>query len=329
MKALITGGGGFLGSRIAQLLKERGDEVTVLGRRAYPHHEQAGIRTIQTDIRESTAIRQACEGMETVFHVAAIPGIWARRKIFQDINVGGTRNVIDACKNAGVSRLVHTSTPSVVFGESPLCGVDESQPYPQQYLADYPETKAAAERMVLAANSAALSTIALRPHLIWGPGDPHLIPRVIDRARRGQLRIVGDGENLVDITFIDNAAEAHLRAADALTPKAACAGRAYFISQGEPVKLWPWLNGILVELGIPPVERTISYNAARRAGAVLEAVHRVFCPSREPRMTRFLASQLAYSHYFNISAARADFGYEPRVSTSEGLAKLIRSLRRD
>lgn len=326
MKTLVTGGGGFLGGRITRLLQARGNEVVVLGRRAYPHHEQAGIRTIRADIRDAKAVGRACEGMDTVFHVAALPGIWGKRKTFQEINVDGTRHVIEACRAGGVSKLVYTSTPSVVFGEEALCGVDESQPHPVRYLADYPETKAAAERMVLAANGPHLATVALRPHLIWGPGDPHLIPRVIARARRGKLVQVGNGENLVDITYIDNAAEAHLLAADALDPLARCAGRAYFISQGEPVKLWPWLNEILVAMGVPKVTRSISYKTARRVGAILEAGHRLLGITSEPRMTRFVAAQLAQSHYFNISAAKEDFGYVPRIPISEGLERLLKSL---
>ncbi len=327
MKALVTGGGGFLGSRIAQMLHARGDDVIVLGRRRYPHHDKAGIKTIQADLRDATAVAKACEGMDCVFHAGALTGIWGKRKAFWEINVDGTRHVIDACRQHGVPRLVHTSTPSVVFGEDELCGVDESQPYPRHYLADYPETKAVAEQMVLAANALTLATVALRPHLIWGPGDPHLIPRVIERARRRRLVQVGDGKNLVDVTYIDNAAEAHLLAADALKPGAPCAGRAYFISQGEPVVLWPWLNEILAAVGAPEVTRTVSYRTAHRVGGTLERIYGFVRVEREPWMTRFLAAQLAMSHYFNIEAAARDFGYRPGVTAGEGVRRLAASLR--
>lgn len=323
MKALVTGGGGFLGGQICRMLRERGDEVVALGRSAYAELDHAGITTIQADVRDAEAIQRACAGMDVVFHVAAIPGIWGPRKMFVDINVTGTANVIEACRLHRVPKLVFTSSPSVVFGEQPLCGVTESQPYPDRYLAHYPETKAAAERKVLAANDASLATVALRPHLIWGPGDPHLIPRVVQRAREGKLVQVGDGENLVDITYIDNAAAAHLNAADALASHSACAGKAYFISQGEPVKLWPWLNDILEQLDVPRVTKSISHATARRAGAVMEVMHRLLFPNREPRMTRFLATQLAHSHYFDISAARRDIAYDPEVSTEEGLRRLL------
>jgi nucleoside-diphosphate-sugar epimerase len=169
--------------------------------------------------------------------------------------------------------------------------------------------------------------VALRPHLVWGPGDPNLIPRIIQRAREGKLVQVGDGTNLVDITYIDNAAEAHVLAGDALSPGAPCAGRVYFISQGEPIVLWSWINELLSALGIPAVRRKISHRKARWIGALLELAYGVLGIRSEPRMTRFLADQLARSHYFSIEAARCDLGYEPRVSNEEGLRRLVSSLR--
>lgn len=326
MKALVTGGGGFLGSAIVRMLHERGDEVSVLGRGTYPHIAAYTTRMFQADIRHAPALQCACEGADVVFHVAALAGIWGRRCDFRSINVVGTRNVIGACRANGVRRLVFTSTPSVVFGKDDLCGVDESTPYPSRYLAAYPETKAIAERMVLAANSPTLATVALRPHLIFGPGDPHLIPRVIARARRGRLVQVGEGKNLVDITYIDNAANAHVKAADALTPGGRCAGRTYFISQGEPVSLWPWLNNLLAAVGAPIVTRSMSFRSAYVAGSVFETLYRAFGIGREPPMTRFLATQLAMSHYFNISSARRDFGYNPTISTADGVQQLVATL---
>jgi nucleoside-diphosphate-sugar epimerase len=326
MRALVTGGGGFIGSHVAMCLHERGDEVTVLGRSAYPAIESRGIRAVRGDVRDGDLLAEAFRGMGVVFHVAAIPGIWGDRRLFETVNVGGTRNVIAACRSAGVPRLVFTSSPSVVFGIEALCGVDESQPYPERYESVYAETKAAAERLVLAANDTELATVSIRPHLVWGPGDPNLIPRVIERARQGRLVQVGDGSNLVDITYIDNCATAHVLAADALHVSAACAGKAYFISQGEPVRLWGWLSELLAAVGAPPVRRTISYSTARRVGGVLEAVHRLLRLRGEPRMTRFLAGQLAKSHYFRIDAARRDFGYVPAVSTGEGVRRLVAAM---
>lgn len=323
MKVLVTGGGGFLGTRIALALRDLGDSVVAFGRSTYPHLERAGTSTVHGDIRNVTEIVAACKGVDAVYHVAALAGIWGRTRDFQSINVDGTRNVINACHVNRVRSLIYTSSPSVVFGSEALCGVDESQPYPSHFLADYPATKVAAEKLVLAANSSTLATVALRPHLIWGPGDPHLIPRVIARARSGQLARVGDGTNLVDITYVDNAADAHVAAGRELAGSKRCAGKAYFISQGEPVSLWPWLAGILEAVGAPKISRTISYRKAYFAGTILELVHRALRKTNEPRMTRFLASQLAKSHYFNISASMRDFGYVPKVSTEEGLTRLI------
>ncbi len=325
MKALVTGGGGFLGSRISRMLRERGDEVTVLGRSVYPQLETVGIRTIRGDVRDAAVVRAACQNVDTVFHCAAKAGVWGPRREYLSINVGGTRNVLDACRANGVSKLVYTSTPSVVFGKDDLCGVDESQPYPDGYLAAYPETKAAAERMVLAANGPHLATIALRPHLIWGPGDPHLIPRVLDRARRGRLVRVGDGRNLVDITYVENAALAHVLAADVLGPGGRCAGKAYFLSQGEPVCLWSWIDTILAAAGLPRVTRSVSFRTAYLAGAAMEVLYRSLWLATEPPMTRFVATQLAKAHYFNISAARVDIGEFVRVTAAVGVERLKRS----
>jgi len=323
MKALVTGGNGFLGSAIVRMLHARGDNVAILCRTRYDHIAPCVSRVFQADLRNPQAVRAACQGVDVVFHVAALTGIWGPRREFHSINVEGARNVIDACLANGVTKLVYTSSPSVVFGREELCGVDESQPYPDRYLAAYPESKAAAERLVLEANDASLATVALRPHLIWGPGDPHLMPRVIQRAREGKLLQVGDGTNLVDITYIDNAAEAHLLAADALRPGAPCAGRAYFISQGEPVSLWPWLNQILAAVDAPTAVRRISFSAAYSVGALLEAAYCLVGARSEPRMTRFLACQLAKSHYFNITAARRELGYKPRISTQEGIERFL------
>lgn len=330
MKALVTGGNGFLGSAIVRMLQARGDTVTVFSRTpaAFIPNSEFRIRHFAGDIRDAAALQKACSGMDALFHVASKAGVWGPTREYQSINVDGTRNVIDACWANGVGKLIYTSSPSVVFGRNDLCGVNESQPYPDRYLAAYPKTKAEAERMVLAANDATLSTVALRPHLIWGPGDPHLIPRVIDRARQGKLRQVGDGTNLVDITYIDNAAEAHVLAADALSPSAPCAGRAYFISQGEPVALWPWLNELLKAVGAPPVTKKISPAMASLLGATLEGVHTIFRLRSEPLMTRFVANQLAKSHYFDISAARRDLGYFPRISLQDGMERLIDWLKR-
>src|SRR5581483_2463045 len=174
-----------------------------------------------------------------------------------------------------VRRLVFTSSPSVVGGGHAIEGGDESLPYPRHYLAHYPRTKAEAERLVLAANGPDLATVALRPHLIWGPGDNHLIPRLLARAKAGRLRQVGDGTNRVDVTYIDNAAAAHVLAADRLGPGSPAPGKAYFITNGEPVALWPFVNRVVALAGLPPVTKRIPAGVAYAAGAVLEAAYRL------------------------------------------------------
>lgn len=325
MNALVTGGGGFLGGAIVRMLREQGDEVAVFGRGRYPTVEALGAKCIQGDIRDQAAVRAACAERDVVFHVAAKAGVWGKRSEYRSINVEGTRNVVQACREHGTPRLVYTSTPSVVFDRGDLCGVNESQPYPRRFLNAYAESKAEAERLVLASNGGGLSTVALRPHLIWGPGDPHLIPRILERAREGALVQVGDGTNLVDITYIDNAAHAHVLAADALVKKPACAGKAYFISQGEPVLLWTWLKELLDLAKIEPPRRRISLRTAYCTGAFLELLHTILPLPGEPAMTRFVALQLAKSHYFDISAARRDLGYSALVSTQEGLSRLAAS----
>lgn len=327
MKVLVTGGGGFLGSTIVRQLHERGDTVTALGRGRYPQLETLGVNCIQADIRDVEALKRAFEDMEVVFHVAAMPGIWGPRDVFWDINAGGTANVLAACRAADVPNLVYTSTPAVVFSREDLNGVDEKQPYAREHLAEYTRTKAVAERMVLRANCEDLATVALRPHLIFGPGDPHLFPRIVARARAGKLMCVGGGANKVDLTFVDDAARAHLLAADLLEPDAVCAGKAYFISQGEPITLWPWLKDVLRAADVPEPRRSISFESAYRVGAMMERIWRLLRLSSEPRMTRFLACQLSKSHHFSIAAARRDLGYEPQLTMAEATRILVAWLR--
>ena len=322
MRALVTGAGGFLGGAIARRLVERGDSVRSLARGDYPDLAKLQIEPIRGDLADPLIVEKATQGCDIVFHVAAKAGVWGPHAEFYEANVVGTRNVLDACRKNGVGRLVFTSSPSVVSSGGDIEGADESLPYPAHFNAPYPATKAEAERMVLERNEPDLATVALRPHLIWGPGDNHLIPRIVARARAGQLRRIGNEPNRVDSIYIDNAADAHLLAADRLGPGAPIAGRAYFLSNGEPWPLWDLVNGILAAAKLPPVTRSISPRLAHLAGAVLEATHRVFRLPGEPRMTRFLAHQLSTAHWFNIAAARRDLGYAPSISIAEGLQRL-------
>lgn len=297
-------------------------------RRATPELTALGVELALGDLRDAQAVAAACRDCDLVFHTAAVAGIWGPWKLFYDTNTLGTQHVLDGCRKAGVARLVFTSSPSVTFDGRPQENVDESAPYPTTWLCHYPHTKALAEQAVLAANGrAGLHTCALRPHLIWGPGDRHLIPRVIARARAGRLRRVGDGQNLIDTTYIDNAVDAHLAAAQALRPGSPVCGQAYFLSQGEPVNCWHWIDELLAQAGLLPVRKSISLAAARRLGHALELVYGALRLSGEPPMTRFLAAQLGLPHYFNIGRARRDFGYAPRVDMVEGMRRLAEDQR--
>ena len=328
MKVLVTGGGGFLGGAVVRKLVARGDAVRSYTRTSSPWLAELGVEQAHGDLSDADAVAKAVDGCDAVIHTAAKAGIWGRQRDFVATNIDGTKNVIAACLAHGVPRLVYTSTPSVVHGGGDLEGANESTPYSKVFLAHYPATKAVAERAVLAANGPTLATVALRPHLIWGPGDPHLIPRVIQRARAGKLRRIGPRPIKVDVTYVDNAADAHLLAADRLAPGSSVNGKAYFISDGAPVDLWEFLNRVLSLVELPPVTRTVPVWKAKLVGRVLENVFRILRLPGEPAMTRFVASQLSTSHWYDISAARRDLGYEPHIGVEEGLSRLAGTLQR-
>lgn len=325
--ALVTGGGGFLGGAIVRRLVERGWGVRSFSRGRYPDLERLGVDCRRGDLADARAVSQAVAGADVVFHVAAKAGVWGPYREYYEANVVGTRNVLEACRAHGVRKLVHTSSPSVVHSGDDIEGGDESLPYPDHFEAPYPETKAMAEQEVLASSDRDLATVALRPHLIWGPGDTQLVPRIVERGRSGALKLVDGGRKLVDSVYVDNAVDAHLLAAERLTPGAPCAGRAYFISNGEPVPVGELINRILAAAAVPPVTSSVPMGAAVAVGVVLETVHRLLGRRGEPRMTRFLARQLATAHWFDLTAARRDLGYEPRVSLDEGFERLRAWLR--
>jgi len=322
-KAIVTGGGGFVGKAIVRQLIERGVDVAVIGRHRYPDVEELGAKSFVGDIRDFNFLKSCFQDFDTVFHVAAKAGIWGDEKEYISINVKGTENVINACRKNNVSRLIYTSTPSVVFNNESLENVDEKAPYADSFLCHYAASKVMAEKSVLAANNKEFLTTAIRPHLVWGPGDNHLIPRIIERGLKGQLRIVGNGQNKVDIAYIDNVAEAHLLAVENLESSKSAAGQAYFISQGHPVNLWNWINDLFSRLSIPSVRQRMSYKKAYVAGGFLEFLYTSFRIKQEPRMTRFLAEQLAKSHWFSIQKAHDDLGYTPRVTTEEGMNRTV------
>jgi nucleoside-diphosphate-sugar epimerase len=327
MNVLVTGGGGFIGGYVIDRLLSRGYNVRHYGRSPRPDLTDRGVTVYTGDLTDIEALHQAAEGTQAVFHIAAKAGVWGPREAFYKANVHGTRTVLAACKAAGVNYLVYTSTPSVVFNGGPFRGEDESLPYGSGWLCHYAESKAEAEAEVLTAHANdSLKTVALRPHLVWGPGDPHILPRIIARAKAGRLRIVGDGHNRVDISYVENVADAHLCALDALQQGRA-GGKPYFISQGEPVSLWPWINDLLVKLDIPPIKRHISLSTAYRIGAIAECVWGTLRLRGEPPMTRFVATELGKDHFFNIAAAKRDLAYTPTIDTDEGVEKTIHWLK--
>lgn len=330
MIALVTGGGGFLGLYIVEQLLEAGYTVRVLCRNQYARLDRLGVGWIKGDVRNKNIVNQACSDADVVFHVAALPGIWGSWNLFHSINTVGTQNVIDACTANGVKRLVYTSSPSVVFDGEDHIDATEKLPYPAEYQAHYPHSKALAEQAVLSVNgTSGLATCAIRPHLIWGPRDTQLIPRLIRRAQSGKLRRVGDGTNVISMSYVENVAAAHLQAANALEVDSPVGGNAYFINEPEPVNCWEWINTLLDRAGLPAIEKTISAGTASMVGGVFELIYKAlfFLPG-EPPMTRFLASQLSTSHSYKIDKAVRDFGYQPRVSVDDGLSKLEPELKR-
>jgi nucleoside-diphosphate-sugar epimerase len=325
--ALVTGGGGFLGTAIVRLLAARGDRVRSFSRRPHPALTRLAVEQIQGDIADERAVEQACRGADVVYHTAAKPPPWGHCRDYHRTNVTGTANLLNACRRCGVARLIHTSTPSVVFDGHDLAGVDESAPYPPRYTDHYSQTKALAERMVIEVATGFMQTIVLRPHEIWGPEDPHIVARIIVRA--GRLRCIGGGQNLVDTTYIDNAAAAHALAADRLKQDPGLSGRIYFISQGEPVPAWDMIDAILKAAGLAPVEGAIPHRVAWAMGLFFEKIYGTLRLPGEPPLTRFIADALARSHWFDISAARRDLGYAPTVSIAEGLERLAAWLRKE
>jgi len=373
----VTGASGFIGGKIAERLLADGRRVRVLSRRPLPELEARGAEVIPGDLDDIHALRRGCASCESVFHVAGRVGVWGSRREFFRVNVGGTQNVIAACREAGVLRLIYTSSPSVVYNGGDLRNVNESAPLCLHAPCAYPTSKAAAELEVLSANGKNFATIALRPHLVWGPGDKNVVPRVLALARSGRLKIIGAGKNKVDVTHITNVVDAHLLAEGALLSGSAApfrppvagvarpelveradpgsgsprlnpgsglqapdprpetqdtnarpaAGRAFFITNGEPVVLWQWINNLLMELNEPPVSKHVSLSAAYAAGGVLEALWRVLPIKGEPPMTRFVAKEMATDHWFDITAARRDLAYHPLTTVADGVKDLVAHYR--
>ena len=325
MRILVTGGGGFLGTHIIkELLKNPSYIVTNFSRHSYAHLEDIGVPTIKGDIRKREDVEKALnQGFDAIFHVAAMAGVWGKYQDYYDINYLGTKNLVEVAQAKEIKQFVYTSTPSVVFNKDDLLGVNEKQPYATEFLNAYSETKTMAEKLVLAANDGVnFLTCAIRPHLIWGPGDPHLFPRVIQKGKEGKLRIVGDGENLVDIIYVENAAVAHVQAFEHLKPHSVVCGQAYFIGQERPVRLWDFINQVLGFVKVEPVMNSIDVTTAYRLGWFLEKFFKVMGIQKpEPPMTRFVALNLGKSHYFSHDKAKLHFGYQPKITIEEGLKR--------
>jgi 2-alkyl-3-oxoalkanoate reductase len=320
---LVTGGGGFIGGALVRRLLADGVRVRSVSRGHYRDLEALGVEQIRGDLGDPAVAARAVTDCGTVFHVAAKAGIWGSKASFWRSNVEATDHLIAASRAAGVTRFVFTSSPSVAQTDSGCAGGDESQPIPATHRTHYQASKALSEARVLAANAPELGTVALRPRLVWGPGDRHLVPRLVARAEQGRLRLVDGGGAAVDSTVIDNAVDAHVLAADALDGESsACAGKAYFISNGEPRPMGTLINQLLEASGAPTVDKGISGRFAFVLGAGLEAIWTVFRLGGEPPMTRFLARQLSTPNWYDLSAAARDLGYRPAVSLDEGLERL-------
>lgn len=323
MKILVTGGGGFLGLHIVKLLKAKGYEVKSLSRHHYAELDDLSVETLKIDLTKKDLVSELdLSSFDAIFHVAAMAGVWGKYESYHAINFEGTVNLFNKAKADGVKYFIYTSTPSVVFGKDHIEWGDETLPYPDNFLTAYAKTKSMAEGHVLENASDEMKALAIRPHLIWGPGDPHILPRLKQKARANKLKRVGSGENLVDIIYVENAAKAHLDALEALKSNPNLNKQAYFIGQEKPVNLWDFINTLLRKSELEPVEDSISFKTAYRVGFILEKVFSLMGINKpEPPMTRFVATQLAKSHYFKHDKAKTDFDYKPHISIEEGLER--------
>ncbi len=315
MRVLVTGASGMLGRATAEALLGRGDEVTVLQRRP------AGLpcREVLGDVADPAAVRRATRGQDAVLHLAAkvdVTGPWAE---YVSANIAGTHAVVDACRAAGVGRLVHVSSPSVAHAGAALVGVGAAPADPARARGRYSRSKAVAELGALAADSASLAVLAVRPHLVWGPGDTQLVGRIVERARARRLPVIGSGAALIDTTYVDNAASALVAAVDACGP---VHGEALVVSNGEPRPVAEVLDRLCRAAGVPGPRGRVPFGVAALAGAVIDGVWAVTGRRSVPPLTRFLAEQLATAHWFDQRRTRAALGWRPRVGLEEGFARL-------
>jgi nucleoside-diphosphate-sugar epimerase len=324
MMVLVTGGGGFLGSAICRQLLARGDQVIAYQRSASETLERQGARIIQASITDADSLNTATQGVDAVIHTAAKAGLSVQYDDYYRPNVIGTENVIAACHANGIRKLVFTSSPSVTHSDGDIEGGDESLPYAGHYNSPYPATKALAEQAVMAADCPELHTVSLRPHLIWGPGDNHLLPKLLERAKHGKLRLPGP-DKLIDTIYIDNAAKAHLLALDKLeSSPETVGGKTYFVSNDEPWTQAQIIGGLLKAAGLEVDIQSISPGIAIAAGVFLETAWKSLRLKSEPPLTRWSAEHLSTAHWYDITAAKRDLGYRAEISIVEGLEILTK-----
>jgi len=316
-KVLVTGASGFLGKFLVKALLRRKASVSVLYRQDCTEFDDLNLGILKGDIARAPICKKACEGMELVFHVAAKAGEWGSYKSYSEPNVQGTQNIIAACQAAGVKRLIFTSTTSVVIPQAQLNDMDESVAIPSgQHFNNYQRTKAIAEEFVIAANDPkGLRTTSIRPSAIWGIGDNHLFPRILKRAQRGKLAIIGDGKNSISIIHVENAAHAHLQAAESENVW----GKVYFITDEKPVALWPLVEHVLSELAIPRIKKSISFKRAFVLATVLEKIYQILHIPVAPPLTKYIVYMVGKDRHYNISRAKQDFGYTPIVAFDKAL----------
>ncbi len=321
MRILITGATGFLGAHLAMALLAQGHQLTLLGRDFSMVQPQiaAGATPLAVDFRDRSATIRACAGQDLVYHVGALSTAWGRYRDFQAINIEGTRAIVDGCLQHGVGRLIYVSSPSVIFDGGDHVNVTEAQPYPKRFTSAYAATKKIGEDLVNTAHGQGLPTVIIRPKAIFGPGDRSLLPRLIDRARQKRLPQLGAGQNLVDLTYVDNVVHALLLAAEA----SQAVGHTYFITNNEHPPLWPTIRTVLQQLHLSTELRPIPVPLALALAGLLELNARR--SGREPLLTRYTVGILARTQTYDISAAQRDLGYQPRVSVADGLARTLQA----
>jgi nucleoside-diphosphate-sugar epimerase/glyoxylase-like metal-dependent hydrolase (beta-lactamase superfamily II) len=323
-RILVTGGSGFIGSHLARALADAGHRVTCTGRNPYAtsriFHEN--ITFERADLRDATAISRLCANQQWVFHTAALSSVWASDDVMHDINVTGTQNVVDACRRQGVERLVHVSSTAIFFEYRDKQDIRDDDPPASQPSCGYAATKLAAEQIVREATAGGLDAVIVRARAVFGPGDNHLLPRLLERAAEGKLRQVGDGENQVDMTYIDNLVDALVLAAQRGKSGTVCT-----VTNGEPVVLWKTVGEVLKAVGLPHQLRRVPYPVARAYAGTLEGLHRLLARRGEPAFTRYSIGLLAKTQTFDLSVARRELGYRPQISMAEGLQRTVAALR--